>query len=58
VVAPENLEVSPADAGQVDPYENLAGAWFGPGQFFDCRLSVKKESKHRSYQLSAKNAAG
>jgi hypothetical protein len=54
VVAPEDLEVGTADAGQMDAYENLAGAGFGPGYFLNCRLSVKVEGKHKSNQPSAK----
>ena len=51
VVAPEDLEVGPADAGQMDPYEYLAGAGFGPGQLFEPRLSVKIEREHKSYPV-------
>ena len=53
VVALQDLQVGAADAGQMDADENLAGAGFGPGHLFDRRLSVKIESKHKSYQLSA-----
>jgi len=53
VIAPEDLQVSAADAGQMDLYENLAGAGFGPGNFFERRLSVKIEGTHKSYQLAA-----
>ena len=53
VIALQNLQVGAADAGQMDAHQNLALAGCGPGQFFDRRLSVKIEGKHKSYQFSA-----
>ena len=58
VIALQDLQVGAADAGQMDAHQNLAGAWFGPGQLFDRRLSVKKKRQHKSYQpLSSQRAA-
>ena len=53
VVALEDLQVGAADAGQMDPDENLAVAGCGPGHFLELGLSVKRESKHKSCQQSA-----
>jgi hypothetical protein len=46
MIAPEDLQVGAADAGQTHPDENLTGAGFGPGDFPKGWLSVKVEGKH------------
>ena len=53
VVAPEDLQVGAADAGQMDPDKNLAAAGYGPGHFLEPGLFVKRESKHKSCQQRA-----